>query len=167
MPLILIIDDEESIRSTLKDILEYEDYKVETASNGAEGLEMLKAKNYDAVLCDVKMPKMDGMEVLERGLKLNPELQFIMISGHATVDTAVEATKKGAYDFIEKPPDLNRLLVSVRNAMDKSELVTETRILKRKVTKIREITGESPHTPVLRVIARIYGVPISVSNTDE
>lgn len=143
MPKILIIDDEESIRSTLKDILEYEDYKVETASDGEEGLNMIKASDWDAILCDVKMPKRDGLEVLEEGLKLNPELQFIMISGHANIETAVEATKKGAYDFIQKPPDLNRLLVSVRNAMDKSELVTETRILKRKVTKVREITGDS------------------------
>lgn len=144
LPKILIIDDEESIRSTLKDILEYEDYEVDTAADGDEGLKKIQEIGYDAVLCDVKMPRIDGMEVLEKGLNINPELQFIMISGHATVDTAVEATKKGAYDFIEKPPDLNRLLVSVRNAMDKSELVTEARILKRKITKVREITGESP-----------------------
>jgi two-component system, NtrC family, nitrogen regulation response regulator NtrX len=105
---------------------------------------MIKEENYDAILCDVKMPKRDGLEVLEEGLRSNPELQFIMISGHADIQTAVEATKKGAYDFIQKPPDLNRLLISVRNAMDKTELVTETRILKRKVTKVREITGDSP-----------------------
>jgi two-component system, NtrC family, nitrogen regulation response regulator NtrX len=144
MPKILIIDDEESIRSTLKDILEYEDFKVDTAADGEEGLRMIKEENYDAILCDVKMPKRDGMEVLEESLRANPELQFIMISGHADIQTAVEATKKGAYDFIQKPPDLNRLLISVRNAMDKTELVTETRILKRKVTKVREITGDSP-----------------------
>jgi two-component system, NtrC family, nitrogen regulation response regulator NtrX len=144
MPKILIIDDEESIRSTLKDILEYEDFKVDTAADGEEGLRMIKEENYDAILCDVKMPKRDGLEVLEEGLRSNPELQFIMISGHADIQTAVEATKKGAYDFIQKPPDLNRLLISVRNAMDKTELVTETRILKRKVTKVREITGDSP-----------------------
>jgi len=144
MPRILIIDDEESIRHTLKDILEYEDYKVDTASDGEQGLRILKDEGYDVVLCDVKMPKKDGMEVLEEALKMNPELQFIMISGHADIQTAVEATKKGAYDFIPKPPDLNRLLVSVRNALDKHELVTETRILKRKVTKVREITGDSP-----------------------
>jgi DNA-binding NtrC family response regulator len=144
MPKILIIDDEESIRSTLKDILEYEDFKVDTAADGEEGLRMIKDEHYDAILCDVKMPKRDGIEVLEEGLRANPELQFIMISGHADIQTAVEATKKGAYDFIQKPPDLNRLLISVRNAMDKTELVTETRILKRKVTKVREITGDSP-----------------------
>ena len=143
-PKILIIDDEEAIRGTLKDILEYEDYKVSTAVDGEDGLKKIQAEDFDAILCDVKMPKKDGLEVLEEALKFNPELQFIMISGHANIDTAVEATKKGAYDFIQKPPDLNRLLVSIRNAMDKSELVTETRILKRKVTKVREITGESP-----------------------
>jgi two-component system nitrogen regulation response regulator NtrX len=117
---------------------------VDTAADGEEGLRMIKDEHYDAILCDVKMPKRDGIEVLEEGLRANPELQFIMISGHADIQTAVEATKKGAYDFIQKPPDLNRLLISVRNAMDKTELVTETRILKRKVTKVREITGDSP-----------------------
>lgn len=160
MPRILIIDDEESIRSTLKDILEYEDYKVDTASDGEEGLRMLKDDNYDAILCDVKMPKRDGLEVLEEGLRANPELQFIMISGHADIQTAVEATKKGAYDFIQKPPDLNRLLIAVRNAMDKTELVTETRILKRKVTKVREITGDSP------IISKIKETIERVAPTD-
>ncbi|MEM1000448.1 MAG: sigma-54 dependent transcriptional regulator [Bacteroidota bacterium] len=159
-PKILIIDDEESIRMTLKDILEYEDYKVETASDGEEGLKKIKSHAYDAVLCDVKMPKKDGLEVLEEGLKLNPELQFIMISGHGTIETAVDCTKKGAYDFIQKPPDLNRLLVSIRNAMDKTELVTETRILKRKVTKVREITGESP------IISKIKETIERVAPTD-
>ncbi|MCB9236161.1 MAG: sigma-54-dependent Fis family transcriptional regulator [Bacteroidia bacterium] len=160
MPNILIIDDEESIRSTLKDILEYEDYKVDLAKDGEEGLRKIKDQDYDVVLCDVKMPKIDGLEVLEKGLEINPELQFIMISGHATVDTAVEATQKGAYDFIEKPPDLNRLLVSVRNAADKTEMVTETRILKRKVTKVREITGDSP------IISRIKETIDRVAPTD-
>jgi two-component system nitrogen regulation response regulator NtrX len=159
-PKILIIDDEESIRSTLKDILEYEDYKVETASDGEEGLAMIKDDEWDVILCDVKMPKRDGIEVLELGLKHNPELQFIMISGHANIDTAVECTKKGAYDFIQKPPDLNRLLISVRNAMDKSELVTETRILKPKVTKVREITGDSP------IISKIKETIERVAPTD-
>ena len=144
MPKILIIDDEESIRNTLKDILEYENYTVEMASDGEEGLKMVQDNDYSVVLCDVKMPKMDGIEVLEKASKTNPETQFIMISGHGNIETAVEATKKGAFDFIEKPPDLNRLLLSVRNAQDKGSLVTETKILKRKVTKVREITGESP-----------------------
>lgn len=159
-PRILIIDDEESIRSTLKDILEYEDYLVETASDGEIGLAKIKEDEWDVVLCDVKMPKKDGIEVLEESLKHNPELQFIMISGHANIDTAVECTKKGAYDFIQKPPDLNRLLVSVRNAMDKSDLVTETRILKRKVTKVREITGDSP------IISKIKETIERVAPTD-
>ena len=119
-PTILIIDDEEAIRSTLKDILEYEDYKIETAVDGEDGLKKIKAKDYDVILCDVKMPKKDGLEVLDEALAFNPELQFIMISGHSNIETAVEATKKGAYDFIQKPPDLNRLLVSIRNAMDKT-----------------------------------------------
>lgn len=160
MAKILIIDDEESIRSTLADILEYEDFKVETASDGEEGLKKIKARDYDCILCDVKMPKKDGLEVLEESMKINPELQFIMISGHGNIETAVEATKKGAYDFIQKPPDLNRLLVSVRNAMDKTQLVTETRILKRKVTKVREITGDSP------IISKIKETIARVAPTD-
>ncbi|MFM2376052.1 MAG: hypothetical protein RLZZ165_1149 [Bacteroidota bacterium] len=159
-PRILIIDDEESIRSTLKDILEYEDYTVETAPDGEVGLGMIRNGQWDVVLCDVKMPRRDGIEVLELGLQHNPELQFIMISGHANIDTAVECTKKGAYDFIQKPADLNRLLVSVRNAMDKGELVTETRILKRKVVKVREITGNSP------VISKIKETIERVAPTD-
>lgn len=159
-PKILIIDDEEAIRGTLKDILEYEDYKITTAVDGEDGLNKIQSMEFDVVLCDVKMPKKDGLEVLEAAMKFNPELQFIMISGHANIDTAVEATKKGAYDFIQKPPDLNRLLVSIRNAMDKSELVTETRILKRKVTKVREITGDSP------IISKIKETIDRVAPTD-
>lgn len=159
-PNILIIDDEEAIRSTLKDILEYEDYKIETAVDGEDGLKKIKAKDYDVILCDVKMPKKDGLEVLDEALAFNPELQFIMISGHSNIETAVEATKKGAYDFIQKPPDLNRLLVSIRNAQDKTELVTETRILKRKVTKVREITGDSP------IISKIKETIERVAPTD-
>ena len=160
MPKILIIDDEESIRSTLKDILEYEEYEVELASDGVEGLKFIEATDYDVILCDVKMPKMDGLEVLEKALKINSQLQFIMISGHATVETAVEATQKGAFDFIEKPPDLNRLLVSVRNATEKNDLVTETRILKRQVSKVREITGDSP------IISKIKETIDRVAPTD-
>jgi len=143
MAKILIIDDEEVIRETLQEILEYEDYTSDTASNGEEGLQKLESGNFDVVLCDIKMPKMDGMEVLEKGSRLKPSTQFIMISGHGTIETAVEATKRGAFDFIEKPPDLNRLLVSIRNAMDKSNLVEETKVLKRKITKTREIIGKS------------------------
>ncbi len=143
MARILIIDDERSIRNTLRDILEFEKYEVEDAKDGEEGLEKIKANDYDVVLCDVKMPKLDGMELLEKATALKSETQFIMISGHGNINTAVEATKKGAFDFIEKPPDLNRLLVSIRNALDKSTLVTETRVLKKKVSKTRDIIGES------------------------
>lgn len=144
MAKLLIIDDEEVIRYTLKEILEYEDYVAEEASNGKEGLAMVLKNDYDVVLCDIKMPGMDGLEVLEQALAKKPDTQFIMISGHGTIETAVEATKKGAYDFLEKPPDLNRLLVTIRNAMDKSTLVTETKRLRRKVSKVRKIIGSSP-----------------------
>lgn len=143
MTKILIVDDEAVIRETLKEILEYEDYPVEEAGDGEEALEMLKKEDYDVVLCDIKMPKVDGMEVLEKGLALKPETQFIMISGHGNIETAVEATKMGAYDFLEKPPDLNRLLVTVRNAMDKTNLVVETKKLRRKISKTRQIVGTS------------------------
>ena len=146
---ILIIDDENSIRSTLKEILVYEKYLVLEASNGIEGIELIKKEQIDLVLCDIKMPKMDGLEVLQQSQIIQPDLPFIMISGHGTIDTAVEATKKGAYDFIAKPPDLNRLLITVRNALVKSELITETKILKRKVAKTNAIIGES--TPILKI----------------
>lgn len=144
MPNILIADDEKAIRKTLREILEYENYKVDEAEDGQKAYEMLKDGEYDVALCDIKMPKMDGMEVLEKLKKEGLETQIIMISGHGTIDTAVDAVKKGAFDFISKPPDLNRLLITVRNALDKSTLVTETRVLKRKVSKTREIVGESP-----------------------
>ncbi|RMG17796.1 MAG: sigma-54-dependent Fis family transcriptional regulator [Bacteroidetes bacterium] len=144
MAKLLIIDDEEVIRYTLKEILEYEDYTADEASNGTEGLDLIMKNDYDVVLCDIKMPGMDGLEVLERAIEKKPDTQFIMISGHGTIETAVEATKKGAYDFLEKPPDLNRLLVTIRNAMDKSTLVTETKRLRRKITKTRKIIGQSP-----------------------
>ena len=144
MPKLLIIDDEKSIRATLKEILEYEDFKVDEAQDGKEGLDMLKKNEYDVVLCDIKMPGMDGLEVLEKYGELGKSAQFIMISAHGTIETAVDATKKGAYDFIQKPPDLNRLLVTIRNAMDKSNLVTETKVLRRKISKTLDIVGESP-----------------------
>ncbi|MCZ2357078.1 MAG: sigma-54 dependent transcriptional regulator [Bacteroidia bacterium] len=156
MPSVLIIDDERSIRNTIKDILEYENYEVDTAADGEEGLQKILAKQYDAVLCDVKMPKLDGLEVLSRAREAQPDVQFIMISGHANIETAVEATKKGAFDFIEKPPDLNRLLVALRNAQDKSHLVTETRVLKKKISKSHEIIGQSiAITKILETIERI------------
>lgn len=143
MAKLLIIDDERAIRSTLREILEYENYEVEDIDNGIDGLELIKRKKYDLVLCDIKMNKMDGMEVLEQALAFSPDLPFIMISGHGTVETAIEASKKGAFDFISKPPDLNRLLITVRNALDRGTLVTETKVLKRKVSKTRDILGSS------------------------
>jgi two-component system, NtrC family, nitrogen regulation response regulator NtrX len=141
---ILLIDDEKSIRKTLREILEYEGYNVEEAQDGAEGLRMIQDGDFDAVLCDIKMPKMDGMEVLEKATKSNPDVPLIMISGHGTLETAVDAVKNGAFDYVAKPPDLNRLLITIRNALDKSNLITETKVLKRKVTKTREIIGGSP-----------------------
>jgi len=144
MASILVIDDEKSIRNTLKDILEYEGYTVDVAEDGPSGLEMFRKNPYDVVLCDIKMPKMDGIEVLEKIMEEGAETQVIMISGHGNIDTAVEAIKKGAYDFIEKPPDMNRLLITLRNALDKSNLITETKVLKKKISKKYEIVGESP-----------------------
>jgi len=144
MSKILIIDDEKAIRNTLREILEYESYQVDEASNGEEGLEKLEVGEYAAVLCDIKMPKMDGIEVLTRAQEMDDDIPFIMISGNGTIETAVEATKKGAYDFISKPPDLNRLLITLRNAIDKKSLTVETKVLRRKVTKTREIIGDSP-----------------------
>lgn len=143
MTKILIIDDERAIRSTLREILEYEDYKVIDTDNGIDGLAIIKKEEIDLVLCDIKMSKMDGMEVLTEALAIKPDLPFIMISGHGTIETAVEASKKGAYDFISKPPDLNRLLITVRNALERGTLVTETKVLKRKVSKTRDILGNS------------------------
>lgn len=144
MPKILIIDDERAIRSTLKEILEFENYTVDEAEDGEKGLQLLGKTKYDVVLCDIKMPGMDGIDVLEKAMEISPDSPFIMISAHGTIDTAVEATKKGAYDFLQKPPDLNRLLVTVRNALDKSHLVTETKILKKKISKTYEMVGTSP-----------------------
>jgi len=143
MAKILIIDDEQSIRSTLREILEYEKYEVEEAEDGEIGLEMLSNNDFDVVLCDIKMPKMDGIEVLEKSHSQGKDAAFIMVSAHGTIETAVEATKKGAFDFIQKPPDLNRLLLSVRNALDRSTLVTETKVLRKQVSKTFDIIGES------------------------
>jgi len=140
---ILIIDDEKAIRKTLGEILSYEGYKMDEAGDGEEALKKFREKAYDVVLCDIKMPKMDGIEFLERAREANPDVPIIMISGHGTIETAVEAVKKGAYDYISKPPDLNRLLITIRNAMDKTSLVTETKVLKRKVARVQEMIGES------------------------
>jgi DNA-binding NtrC family response regulator len=144
MATILIVDDEKSIRKTLREILEYESYHVDEAQDGAEALKMIKDGDYDCVLLDIKMPKMDGMEVLEKLTQQQSDVPVIMVSGHGTIDTAVEAVKKGAFDFVSKPMDLNRLLITVRNALDKNNLITETKVLKRKVTKTRDILGNSP-----------------------
>ncbi|MFZ7145860.1 MAG: sigma-54-dependent transcriptional regulator, partial [Bacteroidota bacterium] len=144
MAKILIIDDEKAICNTLKEILSYEKYEVDIANDGAEGIKKAETGNYDLVLSDIKMPKMDGIEVLQKLQELNPDLPVVMISGHGTIETAVDALKKGAYDYISKPPDLNRLLVTVRNALDRSSLITETKTLKRKIFKTREMVGDSP-----------------------
>ncbi len=143
MSQILIIDDEKAIRKTLSEILSYEGYKIDDAENGEEGLKKIKEKSYDVILCDIKMPKVDGLEFLEKAKEINPDVPIIMISGHGTIETAVEAVKKGAFDYVAKPPDLNRLLITIRNAMDKQTLVTETKVLKRKVSKVQEMIGES------------------------
>jgi len=145
MARILIVDDESSIRKTLREILEFEKYEVNEAADGLDCLVKLKKHKYDVIIMDIKMPKMDGMEALERVQLLAPDTPVIMISGHANIDTAVEAVKVGAFDFISKPPDLNRLLITVRNAMDKSALVTETKVLKKKVSRVKtpKIIGES------------------------
>jgi two-component system, NtrC family, nitrogen regulation response regulator NtrX len=146
---ILIIDDEKAIRKTLSEILSYEGYKIDEAGDGEEGFRKFREKEYDVILCDIKMPKMDGIEFLEKAKELNPDLPIIMISGHGTIETAVEAVKKGAYDYISKPPDLNRLLITIRNAMDKTSLVAETKVLKRKVSRVQDMIGES--TPIHKI----------------
>lgn len=144
MPRILVIDDEKSIRNTLKEVLEYENHEVDLAEDGPSGIELFSNNAYDIVLCDIKMAKMDGIEVLEKILEISPDTPVIMISGHGNIDTAVESIKKGAYDFLEKPLDLDRLLITIRNATDKSRLVTQTKVLKNKVSKMYEIVGQSP-----------------------
>lgn len=143
MPDILIIDDEKAIRKALTEILSSEGYKIEEAGDGEEGLKKFREKLYDVVLCDIKMPKLDGIEFLQKANEANADVPVIMISGHGNIETAVDAVKKGAFDYISKPPDLNRMLITIRNAMDKSSLVTETKVLKRRVSKVQEMIGES------------------------
>jgi two-component system nitrogen regulation response regulator NtrX len=157
---ILLIDDEKAIRKTLQEILTYEGFKVKEAGDGEEGLKMFNEKNYDVVLCDIKMPKIDGMEFLAKANAANPDVPVIMISGHGTIETAVEAVKKGAFDYISKPPDLNRMLITIRNAMDKSVLSKEARVLKRKVNRVQEMIGES------EAITRIKETIEKVAPTD-
>lgn len=160
MSKILVIDDQKSIRNTLKDVLEYESHEVSLAENGPQGLELFESEKHEVVLCDIKMPDMDGIEVLNRIHLINPDVPVIMISGHGNIDTAVDAIKKGAYDFIEKPLDLNRLLVCIRNAVEKKELVTETRVLKKQVSKTYEMIGDSP------AINKVKGMIDKVAITD-
>ena len=139
---ILIVDDERAIRYSLKEILEMEGYQVETAENGQEGLQMAEKEKYDAIFCDIKMPEMDGTEMLAKVIEEGIETPVVMVSGHADISTAVDCIKKGAFDFIEKPLDLNRILITLKNATDKASLVKETKILKKKISG-REMVGAS------------------------
>ncbi len=143
MTKILVIDDERSIRNSMKDILQYEGHEVILAENGMEGLVSVKSEKPDIVFCDIKMPKMEGIEVLERIKEFSTDTPVIMISGHGTIDTAIEAIRKGAYDFIEKPLDLNRILITIKNATDKHQLIHETKTLKNKVSKKYDMIGNS------------------------
>ena len=151
MSKILIIEDEEPIRRVLVRILSDEDsgFEIQEASDGKKGIDLIKKESFDLVLCDIKMPKIDGIELLQRTRKTNTTLPFIMLTGHGNIETAVESMKLGAYDFISKPPDLNRLINSVRNALEKKELVTENKILRQKVVKKYEIIGKSK--PIMEV----------------
>jgi two-component system nitrogen regulation response regulator NtrX len=143
MASILIIDDEKAIRKTLSEILSYEGYKIDEAADGEEGIKKFRETTFDVVLCDIKMPKMDGIEFLEKAREINSDVPIIVISGHGNIETAVEAVKKGAFDYISKPPDLNRLLITLRNALDKQTLVSETKVLKRKVARVQDMIGNS------------------------
>ena len=142
---VLIIDDERAIRKALSEILTFEGFAVDEAADGEEGIKKIKENNYDCILCDIKMPKKDGIEVLQVAKEEKPDVPFIVISGHGNLETAVDAVKKGAYDYISKPPDLNRLLITLRNAMDKKSLVVETKQLRKKITKTggAEMIGNS------------------------
>lgn len=160
MAKILVIDDEKSIRNTLTEILAAEDHEVLSAEDGPTGLELYGENKFDVVLCDIKMQEMDGMEVLEKLLEQPKDVPVIMISGHGDIEIAVEAIKKGAFDFLEKPLDLNRLLITIRNALERSDLITETRVLKRKISKTNEMIGES------EAIAKIKEMITRVAPTD-
>ncbi len=156
MAKLLIVDDDQRIRSALRDILEYEGYTIDEARDGDEGLELIRQNDYDVVLCDIKMPKMDGLEMLLKAKELEKKAQFIMVSAFGNIENAVEATKRGAFDFIQKPPDLNRLLVTVRNAYEKSQQQVEIKTLKRRVYKLNEIVGDSdPIRKVKETIERV------------
>lgn len=165
---ILIIDDERSIRSSLSEILGFEGYETEEAVDGADGINKIKEFEYDCVLCDIKMPKKDGMEVLEYAMENQYPTPFIMISGHGTIETAVEAVKKGAYDYIAKPPDLNKILVTIRNAMEKKSLVKQTKHLKKRIEKKDLIIGESePIKKILEMVEKVAPTDARVLITGE
>lgn len=167
MAKVLVVDDESSIRRTLKEILEFEKHEVDVAGDGMSAIELVKDNQYDAILLDIKMPEMDGIEVLEKVGNIS-DTPVIMISGHGTIETAVEAIKKGAYDFIVKPPDLNRLLITVRNAIDKKVLVTQTTQLKKETNRKYEIVGESEYISSLRdMISKVAPTTARVLITGE
>ena len=157
MAKILVIDDQRSIRGTLKDILEMEGHSVQLAEDGAQGVDMFSAEKFDIVLTDIKMPGLDGMEVLAKIMELRPECPVIMISGHGNIDTAVESIKMGAFDFIEKPLDLNRLLITIKNALDKGEIVVENKALKKKVAahSYDMIGNSAPMQQVRQMISKV------------
>jgi two-component system nitrogen regulation response regulator NtrX len=168
MATILIIDDERAIRKTLTEILSFEGYKIDEAADGEEGLKKFKEKTYDAVLCDIKMPKIDGIDFLQKATEVNADVPIIMISGHGNIETAVEAVKKGAYDFIQKPPDLNRLLITIRNAMERNNLVNETKTLKRKAFKVQDMIGQSePIKKIKETIEKVAPTEARVLITGE
>lgn len=156
MAKLIIVDDEKPIRAALRDILEYEGYEVDEAKDGEEGLDMILRTGYDVALCDIRMPKLNGLELLLRASEASKGTQFVMISAYGNIENAVEATKLGAFDFITKPPDLNRLLITVRNAIERSKLVQETKTLKKRIYKLNEIVGESePIRKVKETINRV------------
>ena len=157
---ILIIDDERAIRNTLSEILTAEGFLTDVALDGAEGIRKIREGNFDCILCDIKMPRMDGIEVLQQAREEKPDTPFIVISGHGNIETAVDAVKKGAFDYISKPPDLNRLLITIRNAMDKKSLVTETKQLRKKIARNEEMIGAS------EVMQRINDTIAKVAPTD-
>lgn len=154
---VLVIDDEQAIRKSLKEILSFEGMEIHEAADGMEGLKKIEGQNYDCVLCDIKMPKMDGMELLEKIRSIKPEIPVVMISGHGNIETAVEAVKKGAYDYIAKPPDLNRLLITLRNAMDRKQLVAETKRLRREITRQHDMIGSCAKMEEIRETIRKVG----------
>ncbi|MBK8426679.1 MAG: sigma-54-dependent Fis family transcriptional regulator [Lewinellaceae bacterium] len=151
MAKILIVDDEVPIRRTLRDILEFEGYEIEEAADGLECIAKVQKEKFDVIITDIKMPKMDGIEALERLQILSPETPVIMVSGHGTIDTAVEAVKKGAFDFISKPPDLNRMLITVRNALERSELVNTTHVLRKQVKAGKGVNMIGESAPILEI----------------